>query len=132
VEEEDGGAPGVGGGWGAGEKELAVEMQAVGGVEEDLLGGDEGGSGIVVGNGTGMERGDFAVAGDERRVEGRVRIGDEGGDGSIGSDLGLGFDARTVGEFYGRGVGPGEVEEPEVAAVLIEGMGIGGVGSGLV
>jgi hypothetical protein len=36
-------------------------------------------------------------------------IGNESGDGSVAGDLGLGFDAVTVGQLNGCGVGLGEV-----------------------
>ena len=103
----------------SGTEELAVEVQAVDGGEEDLAGRNEG-CGIVGGGDLGEYRGDSAVVVDEGRMHGHVRVGDERGDGSVGGDLRVSFDAFAVGDFDGL-VGVREIDAPEVAAVLIEG-----------
>ena len=96
VEEEDGGARGVRGGWGVGDEELAVEVQAVDGGEEDLPWGDERG-GIIGGNGVGAYGGDLAVGGDEGGMDGQVCVGDEGDEGSVRGDLWMSLDAVSTG-----------------------------------
>ncbi len=96
MEEKDGGARGVHGGGGVGNEELAVEVQAVDGGEEDLAGSYQG-CRIVGGNGVGAHGRDLAVGGDECRMDGQVRVGDEGDEGSVSGDLWMSLDAISTG-----------------------------------
>ena len=79
-----------------------------------------------------MEGDDLAVWSDECRMHGRVGVGDERGEGPIGGNLGMGFNAGSMRKFYGCGVGFGEVELPDVAAILIEVMRIECIFAGLI
>jgi hypothetical protein len=56
-------------------------------------------------------------------MHGRVGVGDQSGDRSVGGDDGVGFDAFAVGELDRQDVGLGQVEVPEMAAVAIKGVG---------
>jgi len=62
-----------------GQEELAVDFEAVGGGEGDLLGGYEFCAGEVVGDGVGGEVVEFAI-GDDCGADGELSVGAEDGD----------------------------------------------------
>jgi hypothetical protein len=119
MEKEDCGPGCVLGGFRVGAEELTVEVQAVDAGEQNLAGSDES-LRIVGGRGVGAHGNDASVIVDEGGVHRHVRIGDEGGNGSVGGDLGMRLDAFAMGNFDGV-VGVREVDAPEVTAVLVEG-----------